>query len=75
MNKIIQFSISKDGNYYSASGVNVPVVTQGKTLDEFVINVKEALELYLEGENLRTLNIAPNPSVLMNFELPSRLHA
>ena len=75
MKHIIQIYISKGENYYVAEGVDLPIVTQGKTLDELVANVKEALELYLEGENLTDLNLAPNPSVLMNFELPSRLHA
>jgi predicted RNase H-like HicB family nuclease len=28
------------------------IVTQGKTLDELAVNIKEALELHLEGENL-----------------------
>ena len=75
MKHIIQVYISKGENYYIAEGVDLPIVTQGKTLDELVVNVKEALELYLEGEDLSDLNIAPNPSVLMNFELSTRLHA
>ena len=75
MKHIIQVYISKGENYYIAEGVDLPIVTQGKTLDELVVNVKEALELYLEGEDLSDLNIAPNPSVLMSFELSTRLHA
>lgn len=58
-----------------AEGVNLPIVTQGKTLDELVDNIKEAVELHLEDENLADFDIAPNPSVLMNFELPSQIHA
>ena len=67
MKHIIQVYISKGDNYYVAEGVDLPVVTQGKTLDELVVNIKEAIELHLKGEDLRDFNIAPNPSVLMNF--------
>lgn len=75
MKHIIQVYVSKGDKYYVAEGVDLPIVTQGKTLDELVENIKEAIELHLEDEDLSDLNIAPNPSVLMNFELPSRIHA
>lgn len=66
MKRIIQFHISKGDKYYTAEGVDLPVVTQGKTLDELAKNIQEAVELHLEDENLSDLNIAPNPSILMN---------
>ena len=75
MKHIIQVNISKGDKYYVAEGVNLPIVTQGKTLDELVDNIKEAVELHLEGENLSDFDIASNPSVLMNFELLSQIHA
>ena len=75
MKNIIQIHIYKGDKYYIAEGIDLPIVTQGKTLDELVKNVAEAVELQLEGENPAEFNLAPNPSVLMNLELPSRLHA
>ncbi|MEX2090623.1 MAG: type II toxin-antitoxin system HicB family antitoxin [Candidatus Paceibacterota bacterium] len=75
MKRIIQFSITKGEKYYTAEGVDLPIVTQGKTLDELADNIREAVELHLEGENLSDLDIAPNPSVLLNFELPNQIHA
>lgn len=75
MKHIIQINISKGDKYYVAEGVNLLVVTQGKTLDELVNNIKEAVELHLEDEDLADFDIAPNPSVLMNFELPYQIHA
>ncbi|OGN00841.1 MAG: hypothetical protein A2651_03095 [Candidatus Yanofskybacteria bacterium RIFCSPHIGHO2_01_FULL_42_12] len=74
MKRIIQFHISKGDKYYTAEGVDLPVVTQGKTLDELAVNIQEAVDLHLEGENPADFDIAPNPSVLMNFELP-QIHA
>ncbi len=72
---IIQISVSKGDKYYVAEGVNLPVVTQAKTLDELAKNVQEALELHFEGENLADFGIAENPSVLINLELPSLTNA
>lgn len=74
MKRIIQFHISKGDKFYTAEGIDLPVVTQGKTLDELAKNIQEAVDLQLEGENLADFDIAPNPSVLMNFELP-QIHA
>ena len=69
MQHIIQFYIYKGDNQYVGEGVNLPVVTQGRTIDEVVKNIKEAVELHLEGENLSEIGLAKNPSVLVNFEL------
>jgi predicted RNase H-like HicB family nuclease len=38
---------------YVAECLNLAVVTQGKTLDETVQNLREAIELHLEGEESR----------------------
>lgn len=70
MKHIIHFHISKGEKYYVAQGIELPVVTQGKTLDELVENLKEAVSLQLEGENLSDFDLAPNPSVLVDLELP-----
>ncbi len=75
MKSIIQFHISKGENQYVATGVNLPVVTQADTLDELAENIKEAVSLHLEGEELSSHNLASNPSVLVNFELPMSQHA
>jgi len=53
MKKIIQVRINKGEKYYVAECLDLPVVTQGKTLDETVENVKEAISLHLEGEDLK----------------------
>lgn len=75
MKKIIQFHIYKGDKYYVAQGVDLPVVTQGKTLDELTKNIQEAVELQLEGENLADFDLASEPSVLANFELTAKVNA
>ena len=44
---------------------------QGKTVDEVVENVKEAISLHLEGEVIKEWDILPDFSILMHFELPT----
>lgn len=75
MKTIIQFHIHKGETHYIAEGVDLSVVTQGKTLDELATNLKEAVSLHLEGENLAGLGLTPHPSVLMNFELENAVYA
>ncbi|MBI5400660.1 MAG: hypothetical protein HZB12_00885 [Candidatus Yonathbacteria bacterium] len=53
MKQILQFHIEKGDNYYVAQGVDLPIVTQAKTLDELSYNIREAVDLALEGEDLK----------------------
>ena len=71
MKHIVQFHIYQGDKYYVAEGTDLPIVTQAKTLDELAKNIQEAVDLHLEGEDLSDFNLAPHPSVLMNFELPT----
>jgi len=52
MKHIIQVHIFKGECQYVADGIDLPVVTQGNTLDELVKNIQEAVSLQLEGEKL-----------------------
>lgn len=52
-----------------AEGADLPVVTQGETLDELAKNLKEAIELQWEDENLADFGLAERPSVLASFEV------
>jgi predicted RNase H-like HicB family nuclease len=73
--QILHFHIAKGEEQYVASGVELAVVTQGKTLDELSRNIEEAVALHLEGENLDELGFAARPSVLVDFELPTPQYA
>lgn len=75
MRKVIQFSIYKCDLYYVAEGINIPVVTQGKTLDELINNLKEALQLFLEDEDLSKYDIQTNPPIIANIELNNLIYA
>jgi predicted RNase H-like HicB family nuclease len=58
-----------DQSGYVAECLEVPVVTQGETLDEVTRNLLEAVELHLAGENLAALGLAPNPTIVVTLEL------
>ena len=75
MKKIIQVYIYKGEKYFVAECLDLPVVTQGKTLDELVANLKEAIALQLEGEDLRNFDLAPESSVLANLEIEANAYA
>jgi len=69
MKKVISVHIFKGGKYFVAECVDLPIVTQGLTLDELVHNLKEVIELHLKNENLEELDISPNPTFIANIEL------
>lgn len=54
---------------FVAECLEIPVVTQGATLDEVSANLREAVALHLDGEDLPALGLAPSPSILVTFEL------
>ena len=60
---MIKAEIYFDGKYYCARTLDIDVFTQGKTLDEVMKNLREAVSLHLEGENL------PESSILTMMEL------
>jgi len=69
MKKTIQFRVYKGEKYYVAECIDLPIVTQGKTLDEVVENIGEAINLHLEDEDLEELEISPDFIVIINMEL------
>lgn len=43
-------AVSKDGEWYVARCLEVDVASQGEAVDEALVNLREALELYFEDE-------------------------
>lgn len=69
MRHSVKAFIHRGDNYYVAECLELAVVTQGKTLDETIANLKEAVALHLEGEEPAEFDLAPNPSLLVTLEL------
>ncbi len=69
MKRTIQVRISRGERRFVAECLDLPVVTQAATLDELASNIREAIGLHLEGEDLASLGIAANPTILATMEL------
>ena len=65
----IKAFVRKGADYYVAECLEIAVVTQGKALDETSTNLKEAVALHLENEDLSEFGLAPNPTLLVTMEL------
>jgi predicted RNase H-like HicB family nuclease len=75
MRKVINISIYQGEKYLVAEGMNVPIVTQGKTYDELISNLKDAVNLFLEDEDLSKYNLDTNPTIIASLELNNLLYA
>ena len=75
MKKIIQARIYYGDKFYVGECIDLPVVTQGGTLDEVSRNLQEAIALHLEDEDLAELDLENDPSVLVSFELDTVTNA
>ena len=71
----IKAFISRGETQYVAECLEIGVVTQGKTLDETIENLREAVALFLEGEDPAEFDLPPNPSLLVILEDGLEVHA
>jgi predicted RNase H-like HicB family nuclease len=67
--RTIHATIIRGETHYVAECEQLAVVTQGATIDETIQNLREAVELHLEGEDLAALGLAPDPVILVSMEL------
>ena len=65
----IRANIYRGEKYYIAECAEISVITQGKTLDETIANLQEAVHLHLEGEDLAEYDLVENPAILVIMEL------
>ena len=59
---LVKFEIYNDGSYWCGRGIGEDIFTQGKTLDELMDNIEEAVWVHFEdiicgGEELKILSI------------------
>jgi predicted RNase H-like HicB family nuclease len=54
---------------YVAAGEEIAAVTQGETLDEVTANLRDAVALHLDGEDLAALGFAAEPTIIVTLEL------
>jgi len=67
--RTIQVRVFRGDNKYVAECMDLPVVTQGDTLDEVAADIREAIGLHLRGEDLAELGFAEDPAIVATMEL------
>ena len=61
--------VNGDQKGFIAECLEIPVVTQGQTLDEVTNNLKEAVELFLEDDDPKEYELDDKPNLIVTFEL------
>lgn len=75
MRRTIKAFIARGETHHTAECLEVDVVTQGRTLDETIANLQEAVGLFLESEDPAEFDLAPNPGLLVTLEVEPGAHA
>ena len=69
MKRIIKAEIHHDGEYYCGMCLDFDVFSQGKSLDELVYNLKEAIQLHFEEDKEESSEFIPTPSLITMMDL------
>ena len=67
----IHVVISESEGWFVAECLETAVVTQGRSLDETMANLRNALELHLDGEELAHTGLSPSPRLVVSYETPA----
>lgn len=58
--------ITKEENWYVANSIETGIASQGKSIEEAISNLKEALELYFENNTVENVTV---PTYLTQLEV------
>ena len=67
--RTIQVRIFRGETKYVADCIDLPVVTEGASLHETVANIRQAIALHLDGEDLGELGLCGDPAIAATIEL------
>lgn len=67
MKDYIQAHIQRSESGYRAECFDLPILTEGESLDEAVENLHAAIHEFLQGKDLARLGLAPKPKVMVSF--------
>ena len=74
LQRTVHAVVRRGESHYVAECLEIGVVTQGKTLDETLQNLQEAVALHLEGEDLARLGLVSEPTLVVTVELELPAH-
>ncbi|MXW92931.1 MAG: type II toxin-antitoxin system HicB family antitoxin [Rhodospirillaceae bacterium] len=60
--------VAESEGWFVAECLEVAVVTQGRTLDETLANLRSALALHLDDEELSRTGLSPAPRLAVSYE-------
>lgn len=64
----IHVVVRRSAGHYVAEGLELALVTQGRSLDELLRNVRQAVKLHLEGEDTSALGLSASPRIALTYE-------
>jgi hypothetical protein len=60
--------VRRSAGCFYAEGLELAVVTQARSLDELVRNLRQAIRLHLEGEDASALGLVRSPRIAITYE-------
>ena len=60
--------VTESEGWYVAECLELAVVTQARSFDDLLANLREALALHMEGEDPAWLGLSPAPRLLVSYE-------
>jgi len=64
----IHVVVRRSAGIYVAEGLELALVTQGRSLDELLANLREAIRLHLEGEDPAVFGLSASPRIALTYE-------
>ncbi len=75
MQRSVKVTIRPGERLFVAECADIPVVTQGATVDETIANIREAVGLFFEDEDPAAHGFVADPSLLILMEVEPIAHA
>jgi hypothetical protein len=64
----IHIVVRRSAGFYVAEGLELALVTQGRSLDELLRNLRQAVRLHLEGEDPGAFGLSASPRIAVTYE-------
>jgi len=64
----IHVVVRRSAGFYVAESLELALVTQGRSLDELLRNLKQAIRLHLEGEDPGVFGLTASPRIAVSYE-------
>ena len=64
----IHVLVRRSAGFYVAESLELALVTQGRSLDEILRNLRQAVRLHLEGEDPGSFGLTASPRIAVTYE-------